>query len=281
MNASIRKIGILAVLVIALIASAVFLANKWRNDVYFSKITITGNYTVDRNEILAVAHIKDDSSINIEELNIDLIQDRIAEHPEVKKVFVSKEPPAELKIQIIEKNPIAILNRGSDVQLIDDELEIFPFSNYEKMLDLPVISGLKVRPTKIDPNKLDVEDLRVAAYIITNARKEGKSLLYQISEVNMADSEKVIVYSNDKAVSFYFPRLKGKSIADKEYQDLLKNKLDVFQEFCDKILGNQKDVLYVDLRFSNQVVVNYKRNIITEGDEDPQREKNESQKEKI
>jgi cell division septal protein FtsQ len=228
-----------------------------------------------------VARLKDDSSVNFEELNIDLIQDRIANHPEVKKVFVSKEPPAELKIQIIEKTPIAILNSGSEAKLIDDELEIFPFSNYEKMLDLPVISGLKVRPTKIDPDKLDEEDLRIAAFIITNARKEGKSLLYQISEVNMSDSEKVIVYSNDGAVPFYFPRLKGKSIADKEYQDLIKNKLDVYQEFCDKILGNQKDILYVDLRFSNQVVVNHKRNIITEGEEKPPEEKNESQKEKI
>jgi cell division septal protein FtsQ len=281
MNLSLRKIGIIAILVLAVIASTVFLANKWRNDVYFTKLTVEGNYTIDRNEILAVARLKDDSSVNIEELNIDLIQDRIANHPEVKKVFVSKEPPAELKIQIIEKNPIAILNSGSEAKLIDDELEIFPFSNYEKMLDLPVISGLKVRPTKIDPDKLDEEDLRIAAFIITNARKEGKSLLYQISEVNMSDSEKVVVYSNDGAVPFYFPRLKYKSIADKEYQDLIKSKLDVYQEFCDKILGNQKNILYVDLRFSNQVVVNHKRNIITEGEEKSPEEKNESQKEKI
>jgi len=281
MNTSLRKIGILAILVVAVIASTVFLANKWRNDVYFDKITVEGNYTIDRNEILAVARLKDDSSVNVEELNIDLIQDRIANHPEIKRVFVSKEPPAELKIQIIEKNPIAILNSGNETRLIDDELEIFPFSNYEKMLDLPVISGLKVKPTKIDPDKLDEEDLRIAAYIITNARKEGKSLHYQISEVNMSDPEKVIVFSNDGAVPFYFPRLKGKSIADKEYQDMIRNKLDVYQEFCDKILGSQKDVLYIDLRFSNQVVINYKRNIITEEDDNPQREKNESQKEKI
>lgn len=281
MKTSLRKIGITAVLVCAVIASTVFLANRWRNDVHFDKITVEGNFTIDRNEILAVARLRDDSSVNVEELNIDLIQDRVANHPEVKKVFVSKEPPAELKIQIIEKNPIAILNSGSEARLIDDELEIFPFSNYEKMFDLPIISGLKVKPTRIDPNKLDEEDLRIAAYIITNARREGKSLHYQISEVNMSDPEKILVYSNDGAVPFYFPRLAGKSIADKEYQDMIKNKLDVYQEFCDKILGSQKDVLYVDLRFSNQVVVNYKRNIITEGEEEPQREKNESQKEKI
>lgn len=281
MNMSIKKIGILALLVVALIASTVFLANKWRNDEVFTKITVEGNYTIDRNEILAAARIKDDSTINVDELNIDLIQDRIAEHPEIKKVFVSKEPPAELKIQIIEKNPIAVLNTGSEVKLIDNELEIFPFNNYEKMFDMPVISGLKVKPTKIDPDKLDEEDLRIAAFIITNARREGKSVLYEISEVNMSDSEKVIVYSNEMGVPFYFPRLKGKSIVDKEYQDILKEKLDVYQEFCEKILGSQKDIMYVDLRFSNQVVVNYKRNIITQGDEESQREKNESQKEKI
>ncbi len=281
MKLSIRKIGVLTVLVLITISAVVVLANKWRNDDQFNKIIIEGNYTIAREDILAVARLKEDSSISMEDLNIDLIQDRIALHPEVKRVYVSKEPPAELKIQIIEKNPIAILNSGAEMKLIDDELEIFPFNNYEKMFDLPVISGLKVKPTKIEPNKLDEEDLRIAAFIITNARKEGKALHYQISEVNMSDPDKIIVYSNEKAVPFYFPRGKGKSIADPEYQKILRNKLEVYQEYCDKILATEKDASYVDLRFSNQVVVNFKRNIITQESDSSKVEENESQKEKI
>ena len=280
MKITIKKIFIVVVLVLGSIAAVVYFANEWRNDEYFEKISITGNYTISKEDILTVARIKEDSSINIQELNIDLIQDRISKHPEIKKVFVSKEPPAELKIQIIEKNPIAVVNTGEGLKLIDDELEIFPFNNFEKMFDLPVISGLKSDPSDMKQDKFNKEDLRTAIFLITNARREGKSLHYQISEVNMSDPEKIIVYSNERAIPFYFPRPKGLSISDAAYQEDLKEKLDVFQEFTDKVLGDSETeaFAYVDLRFSNQVVVNYKRNLTTSTTSG---EENESQKEEI
>ncbi len=280
MRITIKKIFVVAVFVLGSIAAVVYFANEWRNDVYFEKISIAGNYTVSSQDILAVARLKEDSSINIEELNIDLIQDRILKHPEIKKVFVSKEPPAELKIQIIEKNPVAVVNTGEGLKLIDDELEIFPFNNFEKMFDLPVISGLKSDPADMKAGRFNEEDLRTAIFIITNARREGKSLHYQVSEVTLSDPEKIIVYSNERAIPFYFPRPKNMSIADEIYQKLLKEKLDVFQEFTDKVIGDAEtqSFAYVDLRFSNQVVVNYKRNLTTSTTSG---EENESQKEEI
>ena len=69
------------------------------------KITISGNYTISRAEILNIARLKD-TVLNAEEINIDNIQDRISKNPEIKKVFVSKELPSELKIEIIERRPV-------------------------------------------------------------------------------------------------------------------------------------------------------------------------------
>jgi len=149
-----KNIFIFIVLTLISVSAVVVFANKWRNNVNYEKITITGNYNIPDSDIFEVARLKKDSVINIEEVNItvinieevniNIIQDRLSKHPEIKKVYVSKEPPAELRIEIIEKRPIATINTGTDLKLIDDELEIFPYKNLDKLYDLPIISGIKI-----------------------------------------------------------------------------------------------------------------------------------------
>ena len=268
MNAK-TKLLIFVLVTAGVISSAVVFANKWRNNVNFDDITIEGNYTISRGEVLATAHLREDSSVNIEELDIPMIQDRISRHPEIKKVFVSKEPPAELKIEIVEKRPIAILNTGGDLKLVDDELEIFPFKNHDKIFDLPVISGIKTGQNVKVFNNLYKNDLRIAAYLILNSYKESKTLYSLLSEINLSDTSKIIVYSSEKSIPFYFPRSENGNIADPEYQKLLWNKLIVFKEFANRMLSREEanEYAYVDLRFSNQVVVNYKKNLLKKEEE--------------
>ena len=107
----------------------IILANNWRNKTYISKITIKGNITISENEILTAAGLKADSTLNLDELNELFIRDRVAKHPEIKKVVVSKEPPSELIIEVIEKKPIAIVIKSNEIYLVDEEQEIFPIKN--------------------------------------------------------------------------------------------------------------------------------------------------------
>lgn len=81
---SIKKI-ILIIIVLFVIASA-FMSLKWRNISVIDKVTVSGNYTVSRDEILSAARIKDTIK-DEEEIDIDKIQDRIMKHPELKKVL--------------------------------------------------------------------------------------------------------------------------------------------------------------------------------------------------
>ena len=251
------KFSILIIFVIAIIVSALVFANSWRSNVYFDKVTVSGNFTLSKEDILDVAHLKEDSVINIEELNIDKIQDRIAKHPEVKKVFVSKEPPAELRIDITERRPVAIINFGNELKLVDKELEIFSFKNFEKIFDLPVINGLDIaNDTKTGISAWE-NDIRLALFIILESHKIGKYLYSQISEISLSDSNKIIVYSNENSVPFYFPRYADKNIYDTEYQNEISNKLVLLKSFLEQVhvRNVKKDLEYVDLRFSNQVVV--------------------------
>lgn len=253
------KFSVLIIFIIAIIIIALVFANSWRSNVYFDKITISGNLTLSKDDILKVAHLKKDSVINIEELNIDIIQDRIAKHPEIKSVFVSKEPPAELRIDITERSPVAIINFGNELKLVDKELEIFSFKNFGKIFDLPVINGLDIaNDTKAGMDVLE-NDIRLALFMIIESHKIGKYLYSQISEINLSDSSKVIVYSNENSMPFYFPRYRNKDIYNVNYQKEISFKLVLLKKFLEQVYmrSTKKDFEYVDLRFSNQVVVKY------------------------
>ena len=83
-------------------------------------------------EILDAARLTD-SVINENEINIDVIQDRIISILEVKKAFVSKDQISELKIEIIEKRPVAILNGENEIKPIWRRLRCI-FKNSSKLL---------------------------------------------------------------------------------------------------------------------------------------------------
>jgi cell division septal protein FtsQ len=252
-----RKIILLLFVIVAVVAVVIIYANRWRTNVNFDKITVKGNVTLTKEEILLAANIKQDSIINIEELNLIFIQDRISKHPEIKRVFVSKNPPNELVIEIIEKRPLAIVNLGNQLNLVDEECEMFPFKNYEKLFDLPVITGIKNVSMQQIEDKSYMNDLKTAVFIAMNSLKKSKFLYNQISEINIADTGKIILITNDKSVPVFLPRNNVKDITDVNYQGEIKSKLTVLKNFLEKSFASlkEKKIDYVDLRFDNQVVV--------------------------
>jgi cell division septal protein FtsQ len=245
--------------VVLIVVILIIYANKWRNNTYYTEFKIKGNYTLTKEEILSAASIKSDSTINIDELNIMFIQDRISRHPEIKKVYVSKNPPSEIIIDVVEKKPVAIINTGSELCLVDEEYEVFPLKNYDKLYDLPVINGVKME--NFTPGIKDKEeDLKLAVFIVLNTLTKGKFLYNQVSEINMADSEKVVIYLNDNSLPFYFLRYKDRKISEPGYQKEISENLIIFKNFIEKMHSDIKDknFAYVDLRFADQVVVKSK-----------------------
>jgi cell division protein FtsQ len=244
------KLILLVIISLAAVAVLIILANNWSNKKFADRITVKGNTTISEEEILKAAGIRRDSLINLDDINYLFIRDRILKHPEVKKVVVSKESPSELIIEITEKRPVAVVVKNSELFLIDDEDEIFSFKNYEKVYDLPVINGLK---NESDPYYNS--DLKSALNLIKMAYSKGKTLQNLISEVNVSDSAKLIVNTNDHSTMFYFPKANA-GINDKE---MLNEKLNLFKRFYeDEIVRKNQKFEYVDLRFSNQIIAKLK-----------------------
>ena len=251
-----NKIIILTLLVI-IAAAGVYYSVGWRSGYVISQITVSGNHTLSREEILSAARLKD-SAIIEKDAEIELIQDRLINHPEIKKAFVSKMPPSELRIEIIEKRPVAILNTGSELLLLDDELETFPFRQTAKAFDIPLISGVRIENTHNPKNRFNKEDLRYALFLILNSYKDSKILYSNISEINLSDTGKSIVYLSEDSSPFYLPRDVNKSLSDEEYRNQLLYKLKIFESYLKQSIDShlKADVKYVDLRYSNHVIVN-------------------------
>ena len=237
--------------------SIIYFANSWRGNNIINKITIKGNITLNRYDILKAANIKEDTLLDIEELNLVFIQDRISKHPEVKHAFVKKEPPSEIVIEIVEKNPLAIVSLGRDLFLVDEECELFPFKNFDKLYDMPVVTGIKLNPD--DKKSRQNEDLKLAIGIITNSYKKGKIVQSMISEINMADSNKIIIYSNDRNIPFYFPKYETAKMNDSLYRKNISSLFTVMKNFIDKVdaLNSLKKYDYVDLRFNGQAIAKF------------------------
>ena len=251
-----HRVFSLALLIAIVVVSSVVLANKWKGDSNYDKIIVKGNVTVTRDEILDIARLKDSSAFS-EELSLKIIQDRILRHPEIKKAFVTKNPPSELVIEVVEKRPLAVVNLENEIKLIDEELEVFPYKNINKIYDLPVISGIKLSPKESQTFKLTSQEIRTAMFIIMNTYQKNKILYNSISEINFSDSSAIVVYTNEVPFPCYLPR--DESITNKDYQKTLLNRLLFLNNYLRQIYPDNKDkkINYVDLRYSNQVVVKY------------------------
>jgi cell division protein FtsQ len=90
-------------------------------------------------EILTLASIR--SSTNLLTVNQDAIARRIRANPWVRNVFVGREFPGRLVIAVREKRPVALLNKGNGLFLVDDEGKTFKKLEAGEESDLPVLTG--------------------------------------------------------------------------------------------------------------------------------------------
>ncbi|MBS1514175.1 MAG: hypothetical protein JSS63_04055, partial [Bacteroidetes bacterium] len=58
------RIFSMLILIALIVVSSVVLANKWKSDSKYDKITVKGNVSVSREEILDIARLKDSLAFN-------------------------------------------------------------------------------------------------------------------------------------------------------------------------------------------------------------------------
>ena len=262
------KLVSLFVLVILFAFSGIVLSGYWKDKSTVRTVELNGNITLSKEELFAFAKLSD-SVICSNGLSLEMIESRIAKHPNIKKTVVSKNNGI-VKIEISEKNPFAAATNGTGILLVDDELTLYKLKKEQLNLDLPVISGLSAELNTGTYGKDDLRYLKIAKYIISQSVKLNKSLYNYISEINFSDTNQIVIITSDDASPVYFidySYLQGREkletlnslrdINNSSLRDAVDTKLLQLNGFLNQVRVYKpvNSFKYIDLRFNDLLII--------------------------
>ena len=216
---------------------------KWidrSNTFHTRKIEIWGNEILSETEIMTLGGLSPKASV----WDIDLcsVAEKIGSNAFVESVEIERLLPDIVRIQIMEKQPIALLNVNGQFFCVDREGLILP-SKPGKLYDHPVLSGEfrgGVSLGKRAGGQLVQDGLEFLMFVL-DQRPEMYS---RISEVVVGRSEGLILYTSSKGIPV--------RIGDEYYID----KINYLEAILDKLHGDGLSLIkYIDLRFEDQVIV--------------------------
>lgn len=274
------KLILFFVIIIIFTSTSIVLSGLWKDKSTVKRVELNGNTTLSKDEIFDFAKLND-SLISSHELTLEMIEGRISKHPNIKKVVVSKSD-AVVKIEISEKNPFAIASNGKEMFLIDDQLTVYNFKKEHSNIDLPVITGLSDQMSVNTFGKIDLKELKIAQYIISQSIKINKSLYNYISDISFADSTQIILMTSDDATPVYF--IDYNALLKKERFETVNNVRDINNESLRNTIDNKllqlygflkqvrvyktlNSFKYIDMRFNDMIVT--KSNNSSTGSNEP------------
>ncbi|HTR81525.1 MAG TPA: FtsQ-type POTRA domain-containing protein [Bacteroidota bacterium] len=223
-------------------------AMQWTDHLTVRGIVVEGEHIVTPDEIVKLTGI----SLNTKMYDVDLssIQKNIARNNFIKKVTVTRDAPATIKVYVQERTPIALLliPGRSDLLSVDEDGYVLPHVASQSIFDLPVISGLDSVSALSVGQRAPQPDILAAIDIITTAQKVSTELSHMISEVRIHSGHDIVLYSADTGVPIIF----GRGDAAR--------KLVTLDTFWKKFVADQgaQNIRYIDVRFDGQVVVSSK-----------------------
>ncbi len=141
-----ESIGALALLAAATFFSVLFIYayNYLLSASYFEikEIAVRGIKELTEKDILAMAKIQPRS--NILAVSTDVVAGRIAANPWVKHIYVGRELPDRLVLDVRERTPIALLKQAGNFYLMDGEGVVFKKLSKGDDVDLAIVTGVNV-----------------------------------------------------------------------------------------------------------------------------------------
>ena len=205
-------------------------------------IKITGASIVSEEEFYSQLEIL--NGVELEEINLREVSLLLESNPYVKAVRVSRQYPSTLSIEIVEREPIAMLNIDP-ILMLDRDGIILPDQGKSDDFLIPCLSGFN--PAKeLYPSGQQTVSVKVqeTMWLITRIIDTYPSLYNNISEVTLnANDEYVII------------------LADYPTKVILGNndiwsKIEILGKFENSLQNKRQlsDYNYLDLRYTNQVI---------------------------
>lgn len=234
-----NKLQSLFFIVLLVVAGYIFL----QSSVFAIKeVKITGLETLQDSEIRKMAGIN--LGINTFKLSLNVVESRVEIQPMVKAVTVRRSYPDTIVIAITERKAVALVPLNSDFMALDqDGYFLYKVSDYSKA-NLPIITGLRLGT--LTPGKQIVNPGLTTA--LKFLQKMDIRLVSQLSELNVADPQMIIMYNLEGAEI----RLGAAESIDQ--------KLGLIMETLRKA-GNRK-IKYIDITYAGKPVIMFADTVI-------------------
>lgn len=163
-------LGILFVYAYSAVLSASYLTIK--------EISVRGVKELTEKEILAMAKIRPRS--NILSVNTDALARRISANPWIKNVYVGRELPDRLVLEVRERTPIALVKQAGALYLMDVDGFVFKKLSKGDEVDLAIVTGVNIQSKS--QSALLVEALKLLEMI---SAADQHAFLGEVSEIHV------------------------------------------------------------------------------------------------
>ena len=149
---------------------------------YFAikEISVRGLKELTEKDVLAAAGIN--PAQNLLAINTDAVVRRVATNQWVKNVYVGRELPNKLVLEVQERSPVVLVNQANDFYLMDAEGFVFKKLSKGDEVDLPILTGVNVEEKNKSPLFLSSLNL-----LKTVSNQEKYAYLGAISEIHIDD----------------------------------------------------------------------------------------------
>ena len=171
------------------------------------------------------------------------IRKALEKNPFVKAARVSKHFPNKLNIQIVERQPLGIINIENQL-MIDEEAVVLPGKNYSEDYLIPVLSGFNsAKELYPEGEKTFSIKVKEAVSILRELSTKYKNLYENISELTLNKDDEYVIILADRPTRVIL----GK--------DKISQKFNILKSF-DKALGQRQltDFRLIDMRYNKQLV---------------------------
>ena len=171
------------------------------------------------------------------------ITKRIEEHPYVKAARVSKHYPSQIRIEIMEREPIAIVNKDPMVLLDESGFVLPDLGNLNNHI-LPVMSNFNSDEEFYPHGKKALSVNIIECISLLSQLKEQYDGLYDnLSEIKMSASNEIELILADQPTHIFLGN-----------QDI-DSRINILKEFEKELRPKSiSGYSYLDIRYNNQVI---------------------------
>ena len=226
------------------IAGLIVWSNVWKKNLTVSNVVVEGNRIVEANEILQLSHVKKGSPMY--ELDLAAVQRDVASNFFIKDVMVERDLPSTIRVTVLERAPIVMINR-SDIIYLDQDGIVLPHSISKETFDLQILSGIPADAPMKTGSTMASSDVQEALLILAAAKSVSRELYHLISEVRLRNGGDIVLYAAESGVPILFGH--GE----------VASKMVRLEKFWSEVVRDRgaQNLQYVDLRFDDQVVVRW------------------------